>query len=242
MKDRQVLFHLSFFRKCGIILAGYTEMERSIILFEIIGTAAFAISGALTALRHKTDLFGVIMLGIITATGGGVLRDVILGNVPPQAFREPAYVLISACTAGSVFVWNSFHHRKRKDIHELTQNLLFFMDSAGLGIYTSVGLGTACRMYPDNTFLCVFSGVLTGVGGGLLRDICVNELPYIFSRHIYALASFAGAFTGIILMKKGMESEAVRCTALIIFLIRAASAHYRLNLPKLNEYEEDDDD
>ena len=216
-------------------------MEELLILLEMIGTAAFAVSGALTALRHKTDLLGVIMLGILTATGGGVIRDLLLGNVPPSAFTDSKYVFASALTSAVIFIIakiNTDHHTAFDSGRHRTQ--LFIMDTVGLSVFTAAGVLIAWEMFPDNGYLCVFSGVVSGVGGGLIRDIVVNELPYIFSRHIYAVASMAGGITEILLLDHISQKAAAIAAAAVIILIRIASARYHLNLPKIEAFEERD--
>lgn len=216
-------------------------MEELLILLEMIGTAAFAVSGALTALRHKTDLLGVIMLGILTATGGGVIRDLLLGNIPPSAFTDSKYVFASALTSAVIFIIakiNTDHHTAFDSGRHRTQ--LFIMDTVGLSVFTAAGVLIAWEMFPDNGYLCVFSGVVSGVGGGLIRDIVVNELPYIFSRHIYAVASMAGGITEILLLDHISQKAAAIAAAAVIILIRIASARYHLNLPKIEAFEERD--
>lgn len=224
---------------CGIILAvdGVHDMEEPFILLEVIGTIAFAISGALTALRHKTDLLGVITLGIMTATGGGVLRDLILGDTPPAAFVNPVYAALAAATSAIVFLAAGYMsgHREIHMSHRY-QLMLFVMDSLGLGVFTAYGLLKAWDMFPDNAFLCVFSGVVTGVGGGLIRDISVNELPYIFSKHIYAVAAMAGGIAELVLLRTAGRETAVLCASAVIILIRFVSARYHLNLPRISNY------
>ncbi|MBQ9155045.1 MAG: TRIC cation channel family protein [Solobacterium sp.] len=214
-------------------------MEEPMILLEVIGTVAFAISGALKALRHKTDLLGVITLGIMTATGGGVLRDLILGDTPPAAFRNPVYLALAAATSLAVFAAAGYM-TGHKEIHMSPryQLMLFVMDSLGLGVFTSYGLLKAWTLFPQNAFLCVFSGVVTGVGGGLIRDISVNELPYIFSKHIYAVAAMAGGIAEMILLNHVSQETAVLCASLIIILIRFVSARYHLNLPRISGFPE----
>ena len=218
------------------------DMEELLILLEMIGTAAFAVSGALTALRHKTDLLGVIMLGILTATGGGVIRDLLLGNVPPPAFTDSKYVLAAAVTSAIIFIAaknNTDHHTAFDSGRHRTQ--LFIMDTIGLAVFTAAGVIIAWEMFPENGYLCVFSGVVSGVGGGLIRDIVVNELPYIFSRHIYAVASMAGGITEILLLDRVSQKTAAIAAAAVIIVIRFASARYHLNLPKIEAFEERSD-
>ena len=164
---------------------------QTIIVFcmELIGTVAFAASGAMVGINRGMDIFGVCVLGVVTAVGGGMTRDMILGNVPGALIR-PVYVLVAVFTALAVFLALYF---KRNALQgkpgELYDRAMLIMDSVGLGIFTVVGVTTGISHgYLENTFLLTFLGTLTGVGGGLLRDMMAGMPPYIFVKHIYACA------------------------------------------------------
>ena len=170
-------------------------MDTFIFVLEIIGTVAFASSGAMTAIEKKMDIFGVNILGATTAVGGGMMRDIILGVTPPAAFSQPVYILFSILTSTLLFaiVYTNpeiLHSRIKSRYYD---KIMLWCDTAGLGIFTVVGIQTASRILPqDNPFFFVFIGVLTGVGGGVLRDIMAGETPYILVREIYASAAIAG--------------------------------------------------
>jgi uncharacterized membrane protein YeiH len=209
-------------------------MSQFIMIFEMIGTVAFAISGALVAINANLDLLGIIVLGVITATGGGMMRDILLGQLPPLAFRDPVYVAVGALTALIVFltVYYGVQTKKGKG-SENFKTLLLILDSVGLAIFTVMGVNAAWELSAEkNRFLCVFSGVVTGVGGGLLRDMTVNALPYIFSKHIYAIASLIGGEVCVMLLQAGQTFSAIWIGAAVILLIRLLAAHYRWSLPK----------
>lgn len=196
-------------------------MNQVIFIFEIIGTIAFAVSGAIVALKHQLDLFGVVALGVITATFGGIFRDLILGNTPPAAFTDPIYVFLAAGVSLLVFIvaYTQIHSYERMNSTKF-QFLLLIMDSMGLGIFTAVGVSLAWEFSGGNHFLSVFSGMVTGVGGGLLRDIIVVELPDIFQKHIYALASWIGAEGCALMIGEGFRQTGIWIGTLIIVLIR----------------------
>lgn len=180
-------------------------MSQYIMILEMIGTVAFAISGALVAFNAHMDLFGIVVLGVITATGGGILRDILLGvSLLPLAFCNPLYVAAAAVTSIIVFIalyfWCAFSWMK--DTNSLRTTLLV-LDSLGLAIFTVMGVNLPGDCLKKNRFLCVFSGVVTGVGGGLLRDMTVNAPPYIFSKHIYAIASIIGGEICVLLLQAG---------------------------------------
>ena len=209
-------------------------MSQYITILEMIGTIAFAISGALVAINVNMDLLGMVVLGVITATGGGMMRDILLGQLPPLAFRNPIYVAVAAVTAVIVFltVYFGVHVKNEKNTNNF-RTLLLILDSVGLAIFTVMGVNAAWNLFEEkNRFLCVFSGVVTGVGGGLLRDMTVNALPYIFSKHIYAIASVIGGEVCVLLLRTGNTFSAIWAGAVVILVIRLLAAHYRWSLPK----------
>ncbi|MBE6565011.1 MAG: trimeric intracellular cation channel family protein [Ruminococcaceae bacterium] len=205
-----------------------------ILLFELMGTVAFAWSGAMIAIQKKMDLLGVILLGLTTATGGGVIRDLLLGNTPPMMFRNPMYALLAIATSVVVFlpVVRRFFHR-RQHLHEL---ILLVMDSFGLGIFTAAGIRTAMESTESfNVFLFLFVGVLTGVGGGVLRDVMAGDMPYIFVKHFYASASILGGAACIALWPLLGETPSMFLSAALTILLRLLAARYHWNLPKSDE-------
>jgi len=154
-------------------------------VFEIVGTIAFAVSGAVVAIRKELDLFGVMVLAVITATGGGMLRDIIIGNVPPMAFRDATYITISLVTAAGVGYYYRYIPRVR--------HLIQICDALGLGAFTATSATMAITQGWDTLLVVVTLGVVTGVGGGILRDVLAGEIPMIFQKEIYALAAVVGA-------------------------------------------------
>ena len=172
-------------------------------IMEMLGTVAFAASGAMVAVDRAMDIFGVIVLGVTTAVGGGAIRDVILGIVPPAMFRNPIYTLVATITSCVVFL---ILYLKKELLQghnrETYDKVMLVMDSIGLGIFTVVGVNTGISHgYVDYMFLLVFLGTITGVGGGLLRDIMAGVPPYILVRHIYACASIVGAIVCVVLYR-----------------------------------------
>ena len=165
-----------------------------VFVLELIGTVAFAVSGAIVGIKKQMDLFGVIVLGICTAVGGGIVRDLILGVTPPVTFQNPVYTLTAAAVSVLMFLP---HMRARIGRHEpVFDRLLLVMDAVGLGVFTVVGVQCAYQQSEDYTlFLLIFVGLITGVGGGVLRDVFSGERPYIFVRHFYACASIVGALS-----------------------------------------------
>ena len=200
------------------------------VAFEILGTIAFAVSGAVVAISKKMDIFGVAILGMTTAVGGGILRDLILGITPPAAFQSPGYALTSIAVSMLVFLppvrrllhWNE----------KLYDTALLLFDAIGLGIFTVIGVQTAYIATGElNAFLAIFVGVVTGCGGGVMRDVCAGSPPYIFVKHFYATASLLGAVACLLLWNIG-QMPAMLIGAAVTLTLRLLAAHYRWSLPK----------
>lgn len=207
-------------------------MEIFIMALELIGTVAFAVSGALLGMKKNMDIFGVIILAETTAVGGGIMRDLILGQNPPGTFAHPIYAITATVTALILFL--PVIRRILVKNHKIYEIIMLVMDSLGLGIFTVVGIQTAFKASTKfNILLLIFVGVITGVGGGVLRDIMAGERPYIFVKHIYACASIAGAVVCIVLWKVN-STLAILVGSSVILLIRFLAARFRWSLPKAN--------
>lgn len=210
---------------------------QSIITFfmEMAGTVAFAASGAMVGVERNMDIFGVSVLGVVTAVGGGMIRDIVLGIIPPNVFTNPVYALVATITSCVVFLAFYWKRQLLEGHMRLTYDrVMLVMDSIGLGIFTVVGVNTGIRSgYMDNVFLLVFLGTITGVGGGLMRDMMAGVPPYIFVKHIYACASIVGAIVCVYTYRWfGVVFSLIFGSAAVI-LMRYLAAHYRWNLPKL---------
>lgn len=212
-------------------------MDEFIFILELIGTVAFASSGAMIAIEKKMDIFGVNVLGATTAVGGGIMRDIILGLTPPGAFSHPVYVLVAALTSTILFVIayakpTAFESRVKTDYYD---KLMFWCDTAGLGIFTVVGIQAAVRAIGgENVFFFVFIGTLTGVGGGVLRDIMAGETPYILVKHIYACAAIAGGIVCVVGRTAFGEAYGTILGLAATVLLRFLAAHFRWNLMRVS--------
>ncbi|MDO4647693.1 MAG: TRIC cation channel family protein [Eubacteriales bacterium] len=209
--------------------------EHITLIMELAGTVAFAVSGALVGIHQKMDLFGVIVLGVVTSVGGGVIRDLVLGEIPPSMFQNKIYALTAVITSIAVFLILYIHQTAFEgSIRRMGDRLMLAMDSIGLGIFTAVGVNAGfTHGFGDNTFLLVFVGTITGVGGGLLRDMMAGVPPYIFVRHIYACASIAGAFVCVWLYRPCGQVTAMMTACLTVTVIRGLAAHFRWDLPRV---------
>ena len=204
--------------------------ENFLFLLEIIGTVAFAASGAMVGLSKKMDIFGVTVLGIVTSVGGGVIRDIILGQTPPATFQNPVYAFVAIFVSIVIFIPGVRRFIfKKQSFYEKT---MLYMDSLGLGIFTAVGIEVAYLSGNRNVFLLIFVGMITGIGGGVLRDVLSGNTPYIFVKHFYACASLIGAVVSVVLWNFFGQSSAVIGCAFVVTALRLLAAKYRWSLPK----------
>ena len=174
-----------------------TTQENIIFITEIIGTIAFAASGAMIAIRKELDLFGIIMLGTITAVGGGILRDIIIGRIPPNTFVNPVYIATAALTSVLLFIifYKAPSLLDSKHIGTF-EKILNIFDAIGLGAFTVIGIDAGIdKGYGEYLFLLIFLGVTTGIGGSIMRDIMAGEIPYVLkNRYTPARQSQAHVF------------------------------------------------
>ena len=205
-------------------------MELFLTVIEIIGTAAFAISGVVTGIKKRMDLFGVVILGIITAVGGGIIRDLMIGVTPPHCFRNSFYVVISLVV--SILFCLPFVRRVLLKNEKLFDLVLFAMDAVGLAIFTVIGIRIALDASQSfGIVLLIFLGLLTGTGGGVLRDMIAGDKPYVFVKHVYATASIIGAIAYLGLLQCVNDYLAISLSVVLIILIRCLAAKFKWNLP-----------
>ncbi len=211
-------------------------MDAVIFAIEILGTIAFAVSGVIVGKQKDMDLFGITALGVTTGVGGGIIRDVVIGHTPPSAFVNPIYGVVAALTALFLCIpYVAKFFNNYKSAKSAGDIFLQIFDAVGLGGFTVVAVANAYASFPNNIFLMVFVGCVSGVGGGVLRDIFAGDIPYIFRKHIYASASIAGALACALLMKVCSPTLAMLVGLLLVVLIRFLSAHFRLNLPHVKD-------
>ena len=211
-------------------------MDIGILILQLIGTVSFAVSGAMTAMRKGMDLLGVVVLGLVTAVGGGILRDVLLGRTPPTIFSDP---LTAALAVGaSVLVFIPAVRRLVSRTPRAYEMTMRWADSLGLGIFTVIGAQVACVALGHADWLTIaFFGTITGVGGGVLRDVMAGDMPYIFRKHIYALASLAGALVWVAIHSLWSDRLAMFIGGSVVVVIRLLAAHYRWSLPNADPKE-----
>jgi len=210
------------------------DFQRIFLLGEWIGTAAFAVSGAMVAIDKRTDVFGVLLLAVFTALGGGTVRDILIGHFPPRMFSNGQYVLLAIFCALIVFIlariFKERYVAKEQEIERI--NVIF--DAIGLGVFAVSGASIGMEAgFGDNLLLIVSLGTITGIGGGMLRDVLLGEIPFVLKKHIYAVAAIAGALTFYLLTSAGMSaaiSYGAGWTA--TFVLRMLAMRYKWNLPR----------
>lgn len=214
-------------------------MDTMNLIFEIIeflGITAFAISGAMISIVRKMDVFGVVFLGFVTALGGGALRDVFLGVFPPRNFCNAKHLFCAFVTALCVFIaakiFSDFFFSNYKKIN----TIINVFDALGLAAFTISGVKlTISAGYGDHEFFVIFMGLLTAVGGGLLRDIMSKEKPMIFCKNVYATAVLLGAVCFFFLGRILPEIATIIITFVIVVTIRILAATFRWDLPKIEK-------
>lgn len=210
-------------------------------VLEIAGTVAFAVSGAFVAIKARFDIFGVLVIGCITAVGGGIMRDMLIGTTPPAIFSK-LYIVGIACLASLIVFIVAYIKRKKFDeIRERIEHINNIFDAIGLAVFTVMGTEIAfTNGISENVFLSITIGVLTGVGGGVLRDILTETPPYIFKKHVYALASILGAVL-YYLIRIWVNDTILPSIVAMIFIIgiRLLATKYRWDLPKIKLQEQD---
>ncbi len=195
----------------------------------LIGTGAFAVSGVLVGMKNKLDLFGLFVLAVITASGGGLIRDVIISDDMPVFFTNPQYLI-------TIVIAMIITCLTVKYINRMLYIIKFF-DAVGLGVFTIIA--TYRCMLLNMPFIGVmFIACLTGIGGGIVRDILVNDVPLVFKSEIYALASMIGAMVFYFLYNIVEPSLNVYICVFIVFIIRMAAVHYNIKLPVINVKDE----
>lgn len=200
---------------------------------EIIGTVAFALSGALKAIQKKLDIFGVCVLAVFTALGGGVVRDLLLGLTPPRMFYSEGYLLTALAVAvGTFLVVRRLHQAAEFGLW--WDRVFNICDALGLGIFAVIGTQAAIQAgFGSKFFLCLSTGVITGVGGGALRDMMCVEIPSILRKHIYAVAALAGSLLYYILVWFSVPVPLATLVAVAVTVtLRILARHYQWNLPR----------
>ncbi|MBL7018304.1 MAG: trimeric intracellular cation channel family protein [Nitrosopumilus sp.] len=202
-------------------------MDGFISILDYLGTIAFAVTGASKAIAHKADIFGIIVLATVVGVGGGVTRDVIFGRFP-TAFSDPIYV--SLTVGVGIVMFFLFAKFKKK----MTIWLVF--DAVGLGVFSILGASIAYQVVGLEFLPMLFGGMITAIGGGILRDIFVREIPIVFVKEVYAIASIIGIVVFYAMLSSGVDIQIASIIGIVVGTgIRLLAMKFNWNLPKVKE-------
>lgn len=198
-----------------------------ISILDYLGTFAFAVTGATKAISHKADIFGIIVLATVVGVAGGITRDVIFGRFP-IAFSDPLYVSITVTTGIVIFFSYSYFRRR--------MNVWLIFDAIGLGVFSIIGATVAYQLIGLDFLPMIFGGMITAIGGGILRDVFVREIPLVFVKEVYAVASLLGAVVFYVVLSYGIDLQFASIIGIITSTgIRILAMKYNWNLPKVRE-------
>ena len=198
-----------------------------ISILDYLGTAAFAITGASKAIAHKADIFGIIVLATVVGVAGGITRDVIFGRFP-TAFSDPIYIVITVIVGVVMFFLYSYFKKR--------MNVWLVFDAIGLGVFSIIGASIAYQIVGLDFLPIMFGGVITAIGGGILRDVFVREIPIVFVKEVYAVASLVGIVIFYSILSYGGDMQVASIIGIIAATgIRLLAMKYNWNLPKVRE-------
>lgn len=212
-----------------VAVAGLAD-HRLFTALDLAGTFAFAISGAVAARSRNLDVFGVLVVAFAVACGGGVVRDLCIGAVPPAGLADWRYLFVALCAALMTIVANRLVER--------LANPVTFFDSLGLGLFAVTGAQKAL-IFGHNAEVAVLLGIVSAVGGGVIRDVLLNRVPVILQRDIYALAALVGAALAVAGDRLAWDPTVRTWIALLAcFALRYLSLRYKWNLPRTSGTED----
>lgn len=203
-------------------------------MFDMIGTIAFAVSGALVGVARKMDIFGMAVLALATAIGGGIVRDVLLGYFPPNSLRNVVYVTVVLAVTVIVFlIYNSRYRKHAMGPRSRASYLL--ADALGLASFTVTGASAGFKLYPELPIFIVLLGTITAVGGGIIRDMLAQRIPSVLKEDVYALPSIIGGIVYYLMVTSSWDSMAVYSAFTVVLVIRLLAIKYNWSLPKVGK-------
>ncbi|KAF6245580.1 trimeric intracellular cation channel family protein [Nitrosopumilus sp. b2] len=203
------------------------ELGSFISILDYLGTIAFAVTGASKAIAHNADIFGIVVLASVVGVAGGITRDMIFG-IFPTAFSDPIYISLTAASGVVMF----FLYSKLK--RQMATWLVF--DAVGLGVFSIIGASIAHQVVGLEFLPMLFAGVITAIGGGILRDVFVREIPIVFVKEVYAVASVAGIVVFYAILSSGVDIQVSSIIGIVVATgIRLLAMKYNWNLPKVQE-------
>jgi uncharacterized membrane protein YeiH len=209
-------------------LATAKEFATGLLLaLDLIGTFVFALSGAIAGVRQRLDIFGVLVLSFTASSAGGIIRDVLIGSVPPTAIWDWRYLIAAVFAGLLIFIWFPRYLQSSK-----VQHLILIFDAAGLGLFAVIGTQKALE-YGLSPIMAPLLGMVSGIGGGMLRDVLVAEIPAVLRSDLYAVAALVGAVVVVIGDQLGvLPSAAAIVGAAICFGLRLVAIHRGWQLPR----------
>ncbi|MFB5599039.1 MAG: trimeric intracellular cation channel family protein [Nitrososphaeraceae archaeon] len=193
---------------------------------DLFGTMAFAVTGALKAIEHKMDIVGIVILACSTGLAGGIIRDIILDRIPPKILIDPFYLVVAVSTGLAVFFLYRFFKQN--------VNLFLKFDAIGLGVFSILGASIAYETFGLSFIAMTFAGMATAIGGGILRDVFVREIPLVFVKELYASASFLGIVIFFVMLYFDVNYYLSMLTCIVIITgFRLLAMKYNWNLPRL---------
>lgn len=197
-----------------------------LLTIDLIGTFVFAVEGAMAAAQSNLDILGVMVLAFATALGGGIIRDVLIGAVPPNSIRDWRYPAAAFAGGAVVFFQSSF-------VDKVPESLILTLDAAGLALFAVAGAAKALD-FNIHPFLATLMGGITGVGGGTVRDVLLARIPSVLRSDVYAAAALAGAAAMILSLRLKMRPAVATTIGLAVcFTLRMVAVHQHWNLPKV---------
>lgn len=202
-------------------------MQTLVLILDLVGTFVFAISGAVAGVRKQLDLFGVLVLSFAAGNAGGIARDLLIGSVPPGGIKDWRYLAVSVLAGLFIFVWPTCSDRIRNPVQ--------LFDAAGLGLFAVAGAQKALS-FGLNPLMAALLGMLTGIGGGMARDVLLAEIPIVLRADLYALAALAGATVVVVGAALRLPTPALAIAGVILcFGLRFMAIHYHWHLPIASE-------
>lgn len=208
-------------------------MKTLVLTLDLVGTFVFALSGAVAGARRRLDIFGVLVLSFVAANSGGIVRDLLIGATPPAAISDWRYLAVSLAAGLLIFFWYPVIKRLR--------NPVLIFDAGGLALFCVAGAQKAL-VFGADPWAAALLGMLTGIGGGVARDVLLNDVPAVFRSDIYAVAALAGASVVVIGDALQLPTTATACAgAALCFGLRLAAIRYGWHLPTARHPEPDEE-
>lgn len=204
------------------------SLKMLVSALDLCGTFVFALSGAMAGVRRRVDLFGVLVLAVVAATSGGIARDLLIGAVPPAAISDWRYVAVSVMAGGLTFVWAPWIEHLRNPVR--------LFDAAGLALFAVVGASKALA-FGLSPVMAALLGMLSGIGGGIVRDVLLADVPLVLRAELYAVAALSGAVVVVLCEALQVQAElAMGAGAGLCFGMRLLAIRLRWGLPVARDF------